>query len=532
MISSLKSRFDISNKRAVVLTSDKATVHHWQQRTLSDSFVFEANDAGLAYFSRYLDETPNHPVYFLVDIVEEEFRIETVPHVIGRDRSTMLKRRTERLFRNTPYFQYQVQGREAEGRKDDQVLFSALTNPDLLQPWMELMQQHKTPVAGIYSLAYISKLLLSHLNIKSQNTLLVTLGSNSGLRQSFFRGQQPKISRLALMPRLGTVPYAPYLLGELEKIRRYLNSLRLISRDAPLDVYILSSGKLMEDLIKQCRDTDDIKHHIIDVAEVARALDIKGVLTTPYSDYVFAHLLLESAPRNLYATRAETNYYKHYQARIGMLAASLLMLLGSVVWSGFNFIEGVSFSQQSLAAEQKANFYEARFEIAKERLPQTPVEPMEIAQAVEIADTLKYYKANPITMMQAVSRALEAYPSLHIDGMQWISSVDPNAAPDAKEHHEATEFVVAPDAQYRYYQVAMISGHVAPFTGNYREAIAEVNDFAETLRNGASVYRVHIEALPIDVSSEARLEGSGLPQTFGEAQFAIRVIIGISDGAS
>jgi hypothetical protein len=289
----------------------------------------------------------------------------------------------------------------------------------------------------------------------------------------------------------------------------------------------------MEDLVKQCRDTDDIKHHIIDVAQVARDLDIKGVLTTPYSDYVFAHLLLESAPRNLYATSAETNYYRHYQARVGMLTASLLMLLGSVVWSGFNFIEGVSFNQQSLAAEQKADFYEARFEIAKERLPETPVEPMEVAKAVEIADTLKAYKANPITMMRAVSRALEAYPKLHVDGMQWISSIDPNAKLDPKADKEATtEFVVAPDGNYRYYQIALISGHVAPFAGNYRDAIADVNSFAETLRQGASVYRVRIEALPIDVSSEARLEGSGLPQSFGEAQFAIRVVIGISDGAS
>ena len=41
---------------------------------------------------------------------------------------------------------------------------------------------------------------------------------------------------VAQMPKIGSVPYASHLMGELEKLRRYLNSLALISRDSPLEM--------------------------------------------------------------------------------------------------------------------------------------------------------------------------------------------------------------------------------------------------------------------------------------------------------
>ena len=50
------------------------------------------------------------------------------------------------------------------------------------------------------------------------------------------------------MPDVGASRYASYMLSEVEKIRRYLGSLRLLNRETPLDVYILSHGVILEDL--------------------------------------------------------------------------------------------------------------------------------------------------------------------------------------------------------------------------------------------------------------------------------------------
>lgn len=537
MTSSLKSRFDFSDKRALLVTGDRLAVFHWHRGALTDSYIFGADDSGRAQFRRYLEEYPNVPAYMMVDVVEEEYRLDTIPHVFGRDRRALLQRKQARLFRGAPYCHALMQGRETEGRKDDRVLLMALMNAEAIVPWVDVLSEHKVPLAGIYSLPALSKLLLDKLDVKTENVLLVTMQNTSGLRQSFFRGRDLKISRLAKMPRLGTVPYGEYLLGELEKLRRYLNSLRLPSRDGPLDVYILSHGALLEDLQRQCRDDDIARYHLYNVKDIAEQLGISEEAASPYCDRIFAHLLLSATPPNHYASGDETRYYGLHRARIATLAASVLLVLGSTVWGGFNFIEGVSLKQQGLDAQQKADFYQARYEMARETLPPTPVEPRDIKTAVELVETLAKYKANPLSLMQVVSDVLGEFPSFRLDKLDWIASTDPAApiGPELRTPNEQDEFTPPKDTGvvYDYYQIGLLQGSLEPFDGDYRKALSQVNRFAEFLRTRKAVQRVKILKLPLDVSSEASLKGSAGAETAkGDATFSIKLVLGISNGAS
>src|SRR5262245_8093656 len=134
MISSLRSRFEFSRRRVLFLSAHKAAIYHGRKGDLGSSFLFDANEEGRELFARYLKETPNVPVYVLVDLFEEEFRRDTIPHVFGPDRGAILARKKSRLFRDTPYFHYFLQGREEDGRRDDRVLMSAITNPNHVKP--------------------------------------------------------------------------------------------------------------------------------------------------------------------------------------------------------------------------------------------------------------------------------------------------------------------------------------------------------------------------------------------------------------
>ncbi|MGQ0657846.1 MAG: hypothetical protein ACT4NU_07095 [Chromatiales bacterium] len=541
MISSLRSRFDLFDRRAIYITGDKIAVYHWRSGGLADGFLFEATDVGFGQFAHYLEESPNVPVYLVVDVVEEEYRQDTIPHVFGRDRGAIIQRKLLRLFRNTPYQYAQVQGREVEGRKDDRLLLTALTNPDQLDPLIRLFSDNKVPVTGIYSLPVISELLLDKLGTKSSNLLLVTLHGASGLRQTFFRDQELKVSRLAKMPRYGSVPYAPHVLGELDKFRRYLVSLRLLNRDAPLDIFVVTGGDLLGELKHQTRTVEQVRFHLVNVAEVGRRLGISGALTTPYSDVLFAHLLLDEKPVNQYAPKHQTRYYRLFKTRVGMMAAAALLLLGGSVWSGFNFIEGVSLRHQAFDSQQKAAYYQARYEIARKRLPPTAVEPRDIKSAVDIVDALARHRARPIEMMRTVSLALGGFQTVELDRIEWIASPDPNAQLDAAETTAGAEQATRgpadpgvlqsePPKSYLYYHVAEVQGHIEPFDGNYRGAIATVNRFEEALRNQENVYRVEVIRQPLDVSSSANLRGaSDAPVTGERADFLVRLVMGIAD---
>jgi hypothetical protein len=210
-----------------------------------------------------------------------------------------------------------------DGRKDDKVLLTAITKVDVISVWVQLIQQHKVPLAGIFSLPILSQQLLKKIAAKGTNVLLISVQSASGLRQTFFRDRQIKISRLAQMPRIGSVPYASHLMGELEKLRRYLNSLALVSRDAPLEIYILSHGQWLNELEQHCRDTAEERYYLVDVADVGARLGFRQTLTTAYADTIFAQVLLDEVARNHYASAEETHYFSLYRVRNGLIADCL-----------------------------------------------------------------------------------------------------------------------------------------------------------------------------------------------------------------
>jgi len=516
------------------VAGDKLFVYHCAGGVLGESFVFDASEAGLAQFRRYLAENGASPVYLLVDVVEEEYRQETVPHVRGRDRKTVLERKRARLFRGTPYVYTQTQGREREGRRDDRVLLTALMNPAAVKPWVEALNEARVPLAGIYSLPALSTRLLKKLQLGGENVLLVSLQSASGLRQSFFRNGELRVSRLAKMPRLGTVPFADYLLGELEKLRRYLNSLRLVSRDHPLDIYVLSNGEPLEHLRRHCSDSEYTRYHLLDVVDVEEKLGVDPVKATPFSDRLFAHLLLATRPVNQYASAGEIRYFRLHNARIGTLAASVALLLGSAALSGLNFVQGIALKQEAFAAEQRAAYYQERYDLARQNLPATAVEPAAIQAAVEAVETLVHYRASPVPLMRVVGRSLAGFPELELDVLRWGHGADPRRDISDSKGSDRVSMDTPEDAPaYPYYHIARIEGRVGAFAGDYRRALAQVNGLAEALRAEEAVYHVKVLRQPLDLSSDARLEGSAEGDSgAGAVSFSIRLVMGVEHGKS
>lgn len=534
MTSLRRLRFSRADRRTLVVTADRATLYLARGGRVANSYVFGADEAGLVNFSRYLAGAAESPLAVLVDVVEEEYRQDTLPHVFGADRRAVQERKYARLFRGTRYCLTLHQGREPEGRRDDRVLFTALTKPEIVEPWVALLQEHKVPIAGIFSLPILSRELLPRIHAKGQNVLLISVQSASGLRQTFFRDGQLKISRLAQMPRPGTIPYAAHVLSELDKLRRYLNSLALISREHPLEIYILSQGQMLSDLRAQCRSSEAEHFELIDVSRLAMEMDLPGDQATPYSDAVFVQLLLDATTQPNYAGLEETRYYTLYRSRIGLQMASVLMLLASIGWSGFNFLEGVSYKQQSLDAAQKANFYQDRYAMAHQGLPPTPVEARDLKTAVELVKALERRKGTPTPLFERAGAALERAPDLVLDRVVWIDSADPEAttAKSQKRTRNAkTPQPPRPPGIARFH-IATFEGHVAPFAGDYRAAMASVDALVADLRNAPDVVRVEVLAYPLDVRPEANVAGTSIAKTTTfEAKFTLRIVMGVADGA-
>lgn len=529
MTSLLKSTFSRAETRVLLVGGERAILHLFEGGELAHAYIFGADDTGLVAFSRCLEDIGPAPICVLLDIVEEEYRQDTIPHVTGADRRAVLERKYARLFRGTPYHSALFQGRESGERRDDRVLLTAITRPELVTPWIERLLDKRAPIVGIYSLPIVSQGVLRRIGATGPNVLLISLQKTSGLRQSFFRDGQLKISRLAHMPRLGSVPFAAHLMGEVEKLRRYLNSMALIAADHPLSIYILSHGPLLAELEQHCRDSEREKFFLLDVEEVCRRLGMKRTGESHYADLVFARQVLARAPLQSYARSQDTQYYAQHRARLALSVAGIMLLLASAGWSGFNFIEGVLLKEQALDAAQKAAFYHQRFEMARAKLPATPVEPRDIKTAVDAVAALREHRATPRQLLAVLGSALDAAPSIRLDAVDWRSG---NAEQAGIEPAAVTPGVELGQASYDHYEVTEVDGHLAPFDGDYRRAIALVDRFAGALRAHADVTSVEVMQYPLDVRSDASVSGStNNSDRQAAAAFRLRLVMGVDSGS-
>ena len=525
-------------KRVFYVSSGRLCAYSYEKGTLGDPVWFGADERGLTDFSVYLESVPNDPVLVLVDFVEEEFREDTIPHVYGRDRKGLIRTKLNRLFRDATYSYALFQGRQETGRRDDRMMFASLIRPDLLAPWMSKLSKHRVPLAGVYSLALITDLLLKALKIDSRHALIVSAQSG-GLRQTFFHDKKLKISRLAVLPSLEPDRYASFLLGEVEKIRRYLSSLRHIPHDTQLDVYILGDARQLEDIRRQSPDSVTTRHHLISLKDAAKAVGLKGEFSQNVSEAVFSQALARKSPPNQYAPESATRYFQLHRARVGLIAASILLLVSSVGLSGLNFVDAVIAAGETESIKRQISFYDERYRIARARLPETPMESRQIKLAVEAAEKLIGFKTSPQEMLVTLSLALKRFPQLQIDQISWKTSVDPDApvgnpgkSAAARNRTAPAPLSVPPEGETRtLYQLAFISGQVSPFDGNYRRALDLVNGYAEILRGLPGVHHVRIESLPLDVDSGSTLEGDAIRSAGAkEAKFELRIAVEDNSG--
>jgi len=533
MTSSLKSKFDKSPRRVLFLSADKLAVYHWDKGKLGSSYLFDVGSDGQNYFNQYLQDTPNVPIYILVDVLEEEYHQDTIPHVYGADRRMLVDRKKSRLFRDTPYFHADFQGRQTKGRRDDLVVFMGLTNPGILKPWLVLLEKHKAPLAGIYSLTQITHSILELLPDPSEHMLVVSLQSISGLRQTFFHKNKLKISRLVNMPRYGTASYSTYIRDEIETIQRYLHGMHFTPEDKPLDVYLLANKELLKEIELVGVNATLIKYHFIDIELLFQNIGLDIDVATPFCDRLFAYQLLKHRPANLYAVPSETRYFKLRNMRRALQVASLFMILASVVWGGLNFMGGILYKQQAKNAENKTNFYNARYQIARERLPETAVTAANLELVVNIVQTLEKHKTTPFDMLKLLSVVVDKYPMIEIDEIEWAASTDPNLTFDGSKKSATDQAVlgvniVNTEESYLYYQIAAMKGHLSEFDGNYRVALNTIYEFNEVIKSLPSVHDASIMTLPLDIGSDADLEGAAGSGP-GKANFSVRIVMGIKN---
>ena len=288
-------------KRLLLITDQHLTVYDWENGLFQELGHFSQEERELDFFEATVEaDRDGMPIHILVDVIEEELRREVIPRLWGSNRDAVIQRRLARLFHGTPYRRSVAQGRQPDGR--EQLIFSGLTNPALVAPWIACLGERSIPVAGIWSLQLLSRELLREIDTRSDYALLISIHS-SGMRQTCFHRGRTVISRMTIL-RTDPEEDLPVSLvrDELTRTRQYLNTLRLLPPGTILDLYVLGNAAVSASDPAQWEGIggDFDRARLLNTAELARDIGLTGGLDEGGAELLYAQLLLRHPPPSHY----------------------------------------------------------------------------------------------------------------------------------------------------------------------------------------------------------------------------------------
>lgn len=458
-----------------------------------------SNDAnGRENFSAFLRQHSN-PAYLLVDVIEEDFRLETVPHLTGTARRDLQARKFEQFYRGTPFRQALLLQRQTEGRRDDEMLFSALTNPQRISPWLDTLLANRIPLVGIYSLPNISAPLLK--DIASDHVLLLSWEKNAGLRQTYFNNKRLHFSRL--IP-VAADSFTDSVATETPRTQQYLKSLSLPPPGEVLDVYIICHAKDRAALQTRLEGGGDLRYTYLDIEELGKRVKSKNTFSDSDATPLLLHLLASKPPKSQYASAEHTHFNMLRHARRLMLILATLIAVAGIVWSGMAFWQGREYvsGTDPLNAQTERNRQQTQQILrgfANSTIPAT-----DMKTAVLLSRKLNQYAPPTEEFLRELTLVLDKFPQIKVNKLGWLAS-GADAAPSVYPAHIIT-----------------FEGTLADFGNDFRRALTYLDRFQQALtRQG---YTVIADKLPLDVSSKGSLSGDIGRIDANSAQFTLKII--------
>jgi hypothetical protein len=517
----------MAEKLLVCVAAEQVTAGRWRRGHLEECRVYTNDQLGFAAFEKYISQFSGVPAYLMVDAVEEDYRFETLPHAFGSDRSEMVRRKLRQHYRNLPYVNASFLGRDAERRRDDRYLFSALTNPDLIAAWLQALLARELPLAGVFMLPMVSAALVTSLRLKAPNVLLVAQHA-SGLRLTFLRDRQFRLSRLTRGDAGRTGSPERVIAEEISNTRIYLHALRAARLDEPLAIVLLDHGDQLGGVAEIiARDNPSLDCMHLERRALAGRLRVAEPLLAATSDAMYLALLGKQAPSANHAPSDVTGGFGRYRQRRALYAAAGTAALFALGWSGVNLWQTALTHADREAAVRQTQQLRAAYQEITRQFPATPTAAANLKRAVDIAQQLSAGVRTPDRLMHAVSRALEATPGIAIRRLTWkhgTGDIDAGASVPS-----GTQGVPGPSGTGGPFkrESGLIEAEIRPFRGDYRLAIEQIHSFANHLASHPEVAETRIVKLPLNIDPKLPLSGNTIDKgDSGEgADFRLAVVL-------
>jgi len=502
-------------QRVLVIRADGAEIYSVRGSSTIMNAAFTADEMDL--FQSYCHSRRDSQFTVLVDIVEEDFQQESMPFVSGRNRRALLARKFDQLFRATPYRAAASLGRESGeersgSRRDENVLFMALTNHQCVTPWLEILHTENVQVKAVLSLPAASQWLVSRLKLRGRSAMVVAL-TRAGLRQIYLENGQLRFARLAPMVVNDFAEVGLRMAGEIERTHQYLASLRWMAREqGPLPVVLLCPPGLRDAWRISCNDTDRLAYEFIDFDSITAGLISQKRNDTDeglvYADALWAAGAVRKKPDLNFAPDWSREHHHTWLWRTGIVAAGAAIsaaggIAGAVLLGQAKNID-VAADRHAANSSRANNQYQ---DIAK-TFPRTLTTPEHLKGAVLALDPLVMRPLTPEILLLEISQALLEAPTFTLSKIEWevteLAETSPPGVPG-----QPSPPPVAPGGKpaTARYEIAVLSGALSQErSATPRRKIVAARSAIDALRRIPGVEVTPVK-LPLDVAPTGTLKG-------------------------
>lgn len=454
---------------------------------------------GASQFSAWLARARPGTHTLLVDLPDEGFQSETIPFVAGTDRKTLIARKQAQLFFGSPYSTAISLGREKEGRRDERILFAAITRPAALEPWLAALHQHEAPLAALYSVPLLTRQLLGGLNPESPRGLIVSF-SPAGIRQTYFENGELRFSRLSPAPEGDYASWGEACLRETQKTVQYLTTQRWITRNVRLPVWLLLARHDFAAVLASLERAEQLDFHLVNLETLAHHFGERSRATASDSHPLMMRLALRARRAPQLAPDNERRSYQLQRLRQAILWGGAIVAGVLLCFALNNHLTSRSLWQQGAALQAESQQEELRYQQLLATLPQLPTALESLHSVVDGIDQLATRRADPADALRRLARALDDYPDVDVQRIDWQS------ADDASGTVSATLDAALPLAA----------------AADPRAAIIRIRAFAAAVR--AQGDELSLLNLPFDVESDKTLRSSA--DTLNKRpEFKLRLLI-------
>lgn len=480
--------------------------------------TFTADEHGLLACGDYFKEHRRSLFMMLVDIPEEGFQLDDIPYSSGKDRAAIIKRKLGQNFYGTPFALAVSQGRQKSGRRDERLLMLALTRPQAVEPWLNLLRTHQGILSGIYSLPQLITQLLPK-DGPAQQLLLVQTGS--GLRQAYFAERQLRFSRLTPLATGSQEEWAIAALLEAGKMHQYLSSQRLIERGQPLVTRVFVHPAQAAAIRERCRDSRELQFEFADLPEEAKRAGLRSPLADSHADTLFCHLLLRKPPPEQLAPPEERQYFRLWQTRFALKAASAIIFAGGLLFAAKQGAGLLTLQDGTALMRQQARTDQQQYEAVLQSLPKIPVSTDNLRALVDRYEEVARRAQGPAPLLTQLSHSLDTFPAITLERVEWKIAESLPVTPISE--NGTTPQAAQPAALQGPFTQAVVFAHLPiSLAGDQRGQLTLVADFIKHLAAKPDTQAVILQP-PVDTQSGKTLKSGEENRTADPPKFSFRL---------